>query len=52
MMHRKISRLNTPDLNRLLITWRAWRKRGKKKTIKGDRGGSANNPLMLKLVSL
>ena len=45
---KKISRLNTPGFNGLVVVWKAWKERNTK--IKGDRGEPAKNPLMLKLV--
>ena len=46
----KISRLNDPDFKGLVISWKAWKEKWNK--IKGDWGGPAKNPPMLKLVSL
>ena len=44
---KKISRLNAPGFNGLILAWKAWKR---KNTIKGDWGGPAKNPSMLKLV--
>jgi len=46
----KINRLNAPGFNGLVVAWNAWKEKWHK--IKGDRGESAKNPPMLKLVSL
>jgi len=44
----KISKLNAPGFNRLVVAWKTWTK--KKHKIKGNRGELAKNPSMLKLV--
>ena len=47
MMEKKISRLNAPGFNGLVITWEAWKE---KDNIKGDWDEPVKNPLVLKLV--
>ena len=44
---KKISRLNAPGFNELVIAWEA---RKEKDKIKGERDEPAKNPTMLKLV--
>ena len=46
----KISRLNISGFNGLVVAWNAWKEKWHK--IKGDRGESAKNPPMFKLVFL
>ena len=46
----KINRLNAPGFNGLVVIWNAWKEKWHK--IKGDRGESAKNPSILKLVFL
>ena len=46
-MHKEISKLNALGINDLVVSHLEGLKR--KNTIKGDRGGLAKNPLMLKL---
>ena len=45
----KISRPNAPGFNGMIIAWKAWKKNTQSK---GDQGGLAKNPSMLKLVFL
>ena len=42
----KISRLNAPGFNGLMTTWKAWKER----KSKDDRGESAKNPPIIKLI--